>query len=62
MKYWGKLDTFWGGVWGLLFGVAFYAAAGFGLLQVVGLLMSWMVGVLRKRWLAGFLERPGKVR
>ena len=25
MKYWGKLGAFWGGLWGILFGSAFFA-------------------------------------
>jgi hypothetical protein len=24
MKYWGKLGAFWGGLWGMLFGAAFF--------------------------------------
>jgi uncharacterized membrane protein len=24
MKYWGKLGAFWGGIWGMLFGSAFF--------------------------------------
>jgi len=24
MKYWGKMGAFWGGLWGLLFGAAFF--------------------------------------
>lgn len=24
MKYWGKMGAFWGGVWGLAFGSAFF--------------------------------------
>ncbi|MCG7854081.1 MAG: general stress protein, partial [Methanosarcinaceae archaeon] len=28
MKYWGKLGAFWGGIWGLLFGSAFFFVPG----------------------------------
>ncbi len=28
MKYWGKLGAFWGGIWGLLFGAAFFWVPG----------------------------------
>ena len=28
MKYWGKLGAFWGGIWGLLFGSAFFLIPG----------------------------------
>jgi hypothetical protein len=30
MKYWGKMGAFWGGVWGWLFGAAFFAIPGIG--------------------------------
>ena len=30
MRYWGKLGAFWGGIWGLLFGSAFFMIPGFG--------------------------------
>ena len=46
MKYWGKLGAFWGGVWGLLFGAAFFAVPGFGPVLVAGPLVSWIVGAL----------------
>ena len=28
MRYWGKLGAFWGGIWGLLFGSAFFMIPG----------------------------------
>ena len=40
MKYWGKLGTFWGGLWGLLFGAAFFAIPGIGPVLVAGPLVS----------------------
>ena len=30
MKYWGKLGAFWGGLWGILFGAAFFWIPGIG--------------------------------
>jgi hypothetical protein len=30
MKHWGKYGTFWGGLWGLLIGAAFFLVPGFG--------------------------------
>ena len=30
MKYWGKLGAFWGGLWGFLFGTAFFFVPGIG--------------------------------
>ena len=46
MKYWGKLGAFWGGLWGFLFGAAFFWVPGLGPLVVGGPLVSWMVGAL----------------
>ena len=30
MKYWGKMGAFWGGIWGMLFGSAFFWVPGGG--------------------------------
>ena len=46
MRYWGKLGAFWGGVWGLLFGSAFFWVPGIGPLVIAGPLVSWMVAAL----------------
>ncbi|MCB9850772.1 MAG: DUF1269 domain-containing protein [Phycisphaerales bacterium] len=46
MKYWGKLGAFWGGLWGLLFGSAFFWIPGIGPLVVGGPLAAWIVGAL----------------
>jgi uncharacterized membrane protein len=46
MKYWGKLGAFWGGVWGMLFGSAFFAIPGIGPVLVAGPLVAWIVGAL----------------
>jgi hypothetical protein len=46
MKYWGKLGAFWGGLWGLLFGAAFFWVPGVGQLVVGGPLVSWILGAL----------------
>jgi hypothetical protein len=46
MKYWGKLGAFWGGIWGLLFGSAFFMIPGFGPILVAGPLVAWLVGAL----------------
>src|ERR1700733_9431911 len=42
MKYWGKLGAFWGGVWGLRFGAAFFAVPGVGPVLVAGPLAAWI--------------------
>ena len=46
MKYWGKMGAFWGGLWGMLFGAAFFWVPGLGPLLVAGPLVTWMVGAL----------------
>jgi len=46
MLYWGKLGAFWGGLWGLLFGSAFFFVPGIGPLVMAGPLVAWMVGAL----------------
>jgi uncharacterized membrane protein len=46
MKAWGKIGAFWGGLWGLLFGAAFFVVPGIGPVAVAGPLVSWIVGAL----------------
>ena len=46
MMYWGKLGAFWGGLWGMLFGSAFFLVPGVGPLLVAGPLVTWIVGAL----------------
>ena len=46
MKYWGKMGAFWGGMWGFLFGSAFFFIPGVGPLLVAGPLVGWIVGAL----------------
>src|ERR1017187_1580350 len=46
MKYWGKLGAFWGGLWGMLYGSAFFAIPGVGPVLVAGPLVAWIVGAL----------------
>ena len=46
MKYWGKLGAFWCGIWGLLFGSAFFFIPGFGPLLMAGPLVGGIVGAL----------------
>ena len=44
MKHWGKLGAFSGGLWGMLFGAAFFAIPGLGPVLVAGPLVAWIVG------------------
>ncbi len=46
LKYWGKLGAFWGGIWGLLKGEAFFWMPGVGPILVGGPLVSSIVGAL----------------
>jgi hypothetical protein len=46
LKYWGKLGAFWGEIWGLLEGEAFFWMPGVGPILVGGPLVSSIVGAL----------------
>ena len=46
MKYWGANGAFWGGVWGLLFGSAFFMIPGIGPLVAAGPIVAWVVAAL----------------
>jgi hypothetical protein len=46
LKYWGKLGAFWGGIWSLLLGEAFFWMPGIGPILVGGPLVSSIVGAL----------------
>jgi hypothetical protein len=59
MWYWGKLGAFWGGVWGLLFGAAFFLVPGIGPVLVAGPLVSAIVGGLEGAAFAGGLGAIG---
>ena len=59
MKVWGKTGAFWGGLWGLLFGSAFFWIPGLGPLLVAGPLVSWIVGALEGAIVVGGLSAIG---
>ena len=59
MKYWGKMGAFWGGIWGLLFGSAFFLIPGVGPLLIAGPLVSWIVGALESAVVVGGLSALG---
>ena len=59
MKHWGKLGAFWGGIWGLLFGSAFFLVPGVGPLLVAGPLVTWIVGGLEGAVMLGGLSALG---
>ncbi len=59
MMYWGKLGAFWGGLWGMLFGSAFFFVPGVGPLLVAGPLVTWIVGALEGAAVMGGLSALG---
>jgi len=59
MKHWGRNGAFWGGIWGLLFGSAFFMIPGIGPLVVAGPLVGWIVGALEGAAIVGGLSAIG---
>ena len=59
VKYWGKLGAFWGGLWGLLFGSAFFVIPGIGPLVVGGPLVIWIISALEGAAIMGGLSAFG---
>ncbi len=59
MMYWGKQGAFWGGLWGMLFGAAFFMIPGLGPILVAGPLVAWIVGGLEGAVVVGGLSALG---
>ena len=59
MKYWGKMGAFWGGIWGMLVGAAFFVIPGIGPILVAGPLVAWIVGALEGAVVVGGLSALG---
>ena len=59
VMYWGTLGAFWGGLWGMLFGSAFFLVPGIGPLLVAGPLAMWIVGALEGAVVVGGLSALG---
>ena len=59
MKAWGQAGAFWGGLWGLLFGSAFFWIPGLGPILVAGPLATWIVGALEGAAVVGGLSVLG---
>lgn len=59
MKTWGKAGAFWGGIWGLLFGSAFFFVPGVGPLLMAGPVVGWIVGALEGAVVVGGLSAIG---
>jgi hypothetical protein len=59
IKHWGKFGAFWGGLWGLLVGAAFFAVPSIGAVLVAGSLVAAIVGVLEGAVVVGGLSAIG---
>jgi hypothetical protein len=59
MKYWGTNGAFWGGIWGLLFGSAFFMIPGVGPLVAAGPIVAWIVGALEGAAVVGGVSAVG---
>ena len=59
MRSWGKNGAFWGGIWGLLFGAAFFAVPGIGPLVAAGPIVAAIVSVLEGAAVIGALGVVG---
>ena len=58
-KYWGKTGAFWGGLWGLLLGSAFFVIPGIGPLVIAGSFISVLVGAVEGALVVGGLSALG---
>jgi len=59
MKKWGAFGAFWGGIWGLLFGSAFFLIPGIGPIVVAGPIVGWLIGALEGSVVVGGLSALG---
>jgi len=59
MKYWGKMGAFWGGLWGFLFGAAFFVIPGIGPILIAGPVVAWVVAALEGAVVIGGLSVIG---
>lgn len=59
MRAWGATGAFWGGIWSLMFGSAFFLVPGIGPLLVAGPLVAWIVGAVESAVVVGGLSALG---
>lgn len=59
MKTWGGVGAFWGGLWGLLFGAAFFWIPGIGPIAAAGPIVHLLAGALEGAALVGGLSALG---
>lgn len=59
MKAWGTTGAFWGGIWSLLFGSAFFLVPGIGPILAAGPVVVWIVGALESAVVVGGFSALG---
>ena len=59
MMYWGKTGAFWGGLWGLLFGSAFFLIPGLGPILAAGPVVTWIIAALEGAVVVGGVSALG---
>jgi hypothetical protein len=59
MKHWGKQGAFWGGIWGWIFGSAFFFIPGVGPRLFAGPIVGWIVGALEGAAIVGGMSALG---
>jgi len=59
MMYWGKTGAFWGGLWGLLFGSAFFLIPGLGPIIAAGPVVTWIIAALEGAVVVGGVSALG---
>jgi len=59
VKAWGKRGAFWGGLWGMLFGGAFFFVPGLGPIMLAGPIVSWLIGALETAAVVGGFSALG---
>jgi uncharacterized membrane protein len=59
MKAWGARGAFWGGLWGMLFGSAFFLIPGVGPVLVAGPVLMWLIGALEGAVVVGGIGAIG---
>ena len=59
VKFWGSRGAFWGGLWGMLFGSAFFAIPGIGPVLVAGPVITWIIAALEGAVVVGGLSAIG---
>jgi len=59
MMYWGKNGAFWGSIWGLLFGSAFFMIPGIGPLVAAGPIVAWIVAAVEGAAVVGGISALG---